>query len=128
MLAGSCAALTLLSVVYHAIWVVPRAQGIPVREGLQALHRIVRYKTIRDFSIFAVFLMLYAFVTLNVIDVHQAWSTDAAVEDLFLDEEFGPVRHSVAARVAGCCVALLRGGARVTGCCPVRGGMVVLRG
>jgi len=67
-------------------------QAIPVREALQSVYRIDRDKTLRDLCLFAFMLVLYAFITTNVLDVHEAWSTDAAVSDLLLDEEFGGVR------------------------------------
>jgi len=66
-------------------------QALPVRETLQNIHRIQRDKSIRDFWLFMVLMFSFVGISFNLLDAHNCWSTDAALEDLFLDEEFGTV-------------------------------------
>eukprot|EP01029_Cantina_marsupialis_P003827 TRINITY_DN13859_c0_g1_i1.p1 TRINITY_DN13859_c0_g1~~TRINITY_DN13859_c0_g1_i1.p1 ORF type:complete len:852 (-),score=226.48 TRINITY_DN13859_c0_g1_i1:160-2715(-) len=63
-------------------------KGIPIREGLQALFNIKRSKFCSEALVFAVFFCTILVICLLTYDVHEAFSTNDAIVDLFLDEEF----------------------------------------
>ena len=63
-------------------------QGIPVRETLQALYKINRDKTLKEFCLFLVWSLLFVSIVFAVNDVHTTFATNDALLDLFLDEEF----------------------------------------
>lgn len=63
-------------------------QAIPVRDGIQSIYRVHRDSVVRNAIVFAVFFATFIFISFQAYDVHTASTTDLAILDLLLDEEF----------------------------------------
>ena len=74
------------------------AQGIPVRDMLQATFKLFRDASIVDALVFAVYFSLFLGILYMAFDVHLAFTTDDATIDLFLDEEFDDQPYKVRGR------------------------------
>ena len=62
------------------------AQGLPLREALQSLFIIYRDKMIREASIFGVYFLLFMLIAWQIWDVHAAFVTNAALQNLLIDQ------------------------------------------
>lgn len=49
---------------------------------------IKRERTLREASLFLVYVLIFCGVTTALFDVHESFGTNTALQDLFLDEEF----------------------------------------
>jgi len=66
-----------------------------VRDLLQASFKLFRDASIVDALVFVVYFGLFLAITYMALDVHTAFTTDDAVNDLFLDEEFASQPYKV---------------------------------
>jgi hypothetical protein len=62
--------------------------GIPVREILQQIYHHKRDKTVKDCWIYFLYTIVFVAVVYQINNSKDAYSTNAAVFSLFLDEEF----------------------------------------
>jgi hypothetical protein len=68
-----------------------RNGGIPVRELLQSMFKIQRDKALGEAFVYFCYVALFLLIIMMINDVHVAQTTNEALIDLFLDEEFPDV-------------------------------------
>lgn len=62
--------------------------GIPVREILQQIYHHKRDKTVKDCWMYFIYTMVFVIVVYQINNTKDAYATNAAVFNLFLDQEF----------------------------------------
>jgi hypothetical protein len=62
-------------------------KGLPLREALQELFLVRRDKTFAEAVLFLLYGLVFAFVTYSIQNPPGAYEVNAALSDLFLDEE-----------------------------------------
>ena len=83
-------------------------QGIPVRDLVQATFKLFRDARIVDAIVFSLYFSLFLSILYLSFEVHLAFTTDDAMMDLFLDEEFEGAPYKVLLRLVRlvCCLCL----------------------
>ncbi|KAA0168756.1 hypothetical protein FNF27_07106 [Cafeteria roenbergensis] len=64
------------------------AAGLPVRQMLSSMYEIERQKRLGEVAVFFGLFAIFGIIAFQLYDVGVAYKTNAALEDLLLDEEF----------------------------------------
>jgi hypothetical protein len=62
--------------------------GIPVREVLQQIYTYKRDRTIKDFFIYVLYMVIFTAVVYQINNTADAYSTNAGLYNTFLDQDF----------------------------------------
>lgn len=73
-------------------------QGIPLREALQSVYAVNRDSQVLQAALFTVWMLVAIAVLYMMNNVHVSYSTNNALIDLFIDEEFDGASYATHAR------------------------------